>query len=281
MTPPRRALSPSLTHLSLFLLGSLGWVLLLSTIAGMVARAAGATSMALDEVIELLGPGFLGYTSILQILGIGALSIGMARLLPPLEPPQPDPLSDTLGLRRASGRWLLAAGIGGLTIWTFPSWCATQLVEASSEPSTVELITDALITGPLAQTWPLVLAIVVSAPIVEEIIFRGYLWSVLERTGVPGVAFLGTSLLFALYHLDPIHVLTLMPTALFFGLLRWGSGSLWPCALAHFANNGVGVLAALLSTDQEGTFGLLPAVFGLVVACAVVAAAWATHRSEP
>ncbi|HHO52412.1 MAG TPA: CPBP family intramembrane metalloprotease [Deltaproteobacteria bacterium] len=277
---PRRDHSLALTQLALFLLGSLAWVLLLTISTGALARAAGSTSLELDQVIELLGPGFLGYTSILQIVGLGGLALGLAHQLPPS--PHGPGLREILGIRRASPGWTLAAGIGGLTIWTFPSWWATRLAEGSEQPSTVELITETLIQDPLSQTWPLIFAIVVTAPLIEEIIFRGYLWSVLGHLGPPILVFLGSSALFALYHLDPLHVITLLPTALFFGLLRWGSGSIGPCVLAHFVNNAIGVLATQLSPGgEEQPLGLLPAVLGLIVAYASVSAVWAMSRRTP
>ena len=86
----------------------------------------------------------------------------------------------------------------------------------------------------------LLLVVVVWAPVVEEIIFRGYLFAAL-RVSVPMWAtHLLTAGLFGLVHgLDyalPIGVL-----ALLFGYLRHRCGSLLPSIFAHALHNGLTV----------------------------------------
>jgi membrane protease YdiL (CAAX protease family) len=91
----------------------------------------------------------------------------------------------------------------------------------------------------------LVFGIVVMAPVIEEVVFRGYLWSALDIV-LPRVAtHLVTAALFGLVHglqyAVPIGLL-----ALAFGWLRARHASLLAPILAHAVHNGVTVALVLL-----------------------------------
>lgn len=101
---------------------------------------------------------------------------------------------------------------------------------------------------PLFQTvssvWILVVAMVIVAPIYEELIFRGILWSAIkERFPVPRgtiVASVVTSAMFAIIHLQYglYEISTIFLLALIFCYARVKSGSLLLPILLHIANNG-------------------------------------------
>jgi membrane protease YdiL (CAAX protease family) len=97
----------------------------------------------------------------------------------------------------------------------------------------------------LAERAVLALLATVVAPVCEEIAFRGYLQTTLLARRTPAVAIAGSTLLFALIHLDPVRFPALLVLGAVFGWLAWRSGSLWPAIAAHAANNGVVSLFAL------------------------------------
>jgi membrane protease YdiL (CAAX protease family) len=84
----------------------------------------------------------------------------------------------------------------------------------------------------------------VSAPLIEEVIYRGVLYSAFQRAfGIP-LAFLLVTLLFALVHVpqyypsySTILLLTLLSVTLT-GLRVW-SNNLWPCVVLHTIFNGL------------------------------------------
>ena len=81
-----------------------------------------------------------------------------------------------------------------------------------------------------------VLAIAVTPAICEEILFRGYVQRTLERTiGWKSVIVVGV--LFGLYHMQPLGLLTLSGLGLVFGYFYYASKSLLPGMAAHFTNN--------------------------------------------
>ena len=93
--------------------------------------------------------------------------------------------------------------------------------------------------------WLLWLAVVVAAPIVEEILFRGYLFEGLRRSRLGGLgAVLVTSLLFALPHVqyDLFDMSSILALGLVFGLARWHSGSIYLTIGLHVLANGLSML---------------------------------------
>ena len=182
-----------------------------------------------------------------------------------------------LALRRPA-LWVLGpALVAGAAIGPFAGFVA-QEAERIFEPlgifSSAHLVEmgRALVDGPLLYRLPLLLAVLVGAPLVEELVFRGLLWSSLEERLSPRAVWVITSLGFAAYHMDPLHSVAILATAFVLGWLRLASGSLWPGVLAHFANNvnGVAWIFVLGPEDQTPITG---AVAGLCLAMAVVACA--------
>jgi membrane protease YdiL (CAAX protease family) len=82
----------------------------------------------------------------------------------------------------------------------------------------------------------------VVAPICEEFFFRGFFFPALANWRGPWTAALVTGFVFGAIHLGSAPVGDLVPLA-FFGftlcLLRWRSGSLYPCVALHALNNCV------------------------------------------
>ena len=102
----------------------------------------------------------------------------------------------------------------------------------------------------VSSVWLLIFAMVIVAPIYEELIFRGLLWSAIAEqfTSPPDtehrgamVASLVTSLIFAVIHLQYglYEISTIVVLALLFCYARIKSGSLILPMLLHIINNGV------------------------------------------
>ena len=102
----------------------------------------------------------------------------------------------------------------------------------------------------VSSVWLFVFAIVIAAPIYEEVVFRGILWSAIaeqfsadshsEHSGAI-VASIVTSLVFAVIHLQygGYEISTIVVLALIFSYARFKSGSLILPILLHIINNGV------------------------------------------
>ena len=111
--------------------------------------------------------------------------------------------------------------------------------------------------GQTGFTAQLILMVALTPALCEELLFRGYVQSRLTRVFPPILGILFSSITFAAFHMDPVHVIAVIPLGLFLGWLTWQSGSLFPAMLAHFGNNLVSVLAIIVApTPDSNTFSL-------------------------
>ena len=98
--------------------------------------------------------------------------------------------------------------------------------------------------GPLSESvpaWALLLVIAVAPAIGEELIFRGIIGhGLVARYGIRAGVLL-TSMYFAIVHIHPAHVLTLMPLALFLHISWLATRSFYAPVLIHFLNNALAV----------------------------------------
>jgi membrane protease YdiL (CAAX protease family) len=125
----------------------------------------------------------------------------------------------------------------------------------------------------------------VVAPIAEEFFFRGFLFGVLRRMPIkvagrelgPWVAAVVVGILFGLAHTGSASSQYLVPLG-FLGfvlcLVRWKTGSLYPCMALHSANN-----ALALGVDQFHWSAL--GIIGLMVGSLLVIAAVTGPLSAP
>lgn len=94
----------------------------------------------------------------------------------------------------------------------------------------------------------LVLVVVVGAPLVEELFFRGLLLRSVQRRFGTAVAVISSSLIFGAVHLQLLQLPALTAFGVVAALLTVWTGRLGPAIWAHVAFNGVAT-AVLLLTD--------------------------------
>ncbi|MCO4768482.1 MAG: CPBP family intramembrane metalloprotease [Deltaproteobacteria bacterium] len=114
-------------------------------------------------------------------------------------------------------------------------------------------IAESLRTGPMVERAVFAAVVVLVGPLFEELVFRGFLWRVMDGDAHPVGAIITTSLIFALWHFDPIQSVGVLPLAVFLGVLRWRSGSLIPCVAVHVLNNGLAATTILAGWDEPAT----------------------------
>ncbi|MFP4071955.1 MAG: CPBP family intramembrane glutamic endopeptidase [Desulfovibrionales bacterium] len=107
---------------------------------------------------------------------------------------------------------------------------------------------------PIFQTldspWPLLLGGAVLIPVVEEVFFRGFLFTGLrERYGWQR-AMVISALLFALVHLQFLAIPPIFVMGLIFAYLYQRSGSIWPATILHVAMNAMALGGAYLAFKQ-------------------------------
>jgi membrane protease YdiL (CAAX protease family) len=80
-------------------------------------------------------------------------------------------------------------------------------------------------------------SMVIAAPIVEEILFRGYILDAIRKIHGDTVAVLGSAGLFGLLHLEPYVVGMASLGGVIYGWVRIKTGSLWPSIVSHMVWN--------------------------------------------
>ena len=117
----------------------------------------------------------------------------------------------------------------------------------------------------------LFLAVVIIAPIGEEIVFRGFLQKFLEKYWRDTTrAILVTSLFFAMIHFNPFWTIQIYLLGIILGFLAWKTRSVIPSILLHIVNNGAAFILAnidektmpsYLWKDQVAPFFIFLAIF--------------------
>ncbi|MBN2201276.1 CPBP family intramembrane metalloprotease [bacterium] len=91
---------------------------------------------------------------------------------------------------------------------------------------------------------------VIAAGVVEEMLFRGFLQTSLERSGTPGKAIGATAAVFAFLHFNPWWTFQIFALGIVLGILAWRSRSIWPCVVIHALNNAVSMLFVNLDESR-------------------------------
>lgn len=157
---------------------------------------------------------------------------------------------DLLGswAKRVKVRWLIGAAMAGVTLQLLMPvlyWPVLRLTNTDAEDleRPARELLDAS-NGTVAMVM-LFLIVVVGAPLFEELCYRGLVYAGLSGHGRT-VAVVGSAVLFAAMHLQPLQFVGLVLFGLLAGWLRDASGSIWPSVGAHAAFNAVTLV--LLST---------------------------------
>ena len=192
-----------------------GWVF--SSVASGAGPASGATFFAAILALQILTHGAIGVALVQRV--------GRA-------PDDARPLAPALGLgvgmmpgRAASlAAWLLP-GLGFAALVTFSAQIANLFL--FGEPVTSQGAVELLMGDGATSTFALLLvSAAIVAPLVEEVLFRGYLYRALRSTVGPLTAVLFSGLVFGAVHLDPERLLPLAALGSALALLYEWSGSL-------------------------------------------------------
>ena len=140
-----------------------------------------------------------------------------------------------LGLRPVNWRYPVFGALGTLGL----SIAVSQLgLEPQGMKEVIEIVREP------RQLAISLLLLAVLAPLVEELVFRGLLYGWIAGWN-SRAAWLISSLAFAAAHLEPAHIVLVLPLGLLFGWLRRRTDSLLPSLVAHIVNNGFALLAAV------------------------------------
>jgi len=221
--------------------------------------------LLLASLKHLLPKAPMEYQNLYSIvIGVGSLHgvalVLIARLLREHE------LSWGSAFGFASSNWLIAIGLGILAIaltlritqwlgnvshlgW---QWLADQFHSKMIEPQLQEMVKH--LQAPLP--WPHMLfygiATIAIAPVAEEILFRGILYPTIKQNGHPRLAWVVTSVVFALIHQNLMALLPLTFLAVILTLLYEFTGNLIAPITTHSLFNAANFFLLLQQTRASG-----------------------------
>jgi uncharacterized protein len=104
-----------------------------------------------------------------------------------------------------------------------------------------------------------ILSIAVQPAIFEELAFRGFVFSNLNKVSSAGTAIFISAFMFGIIHMSTISLLWIIPLGMFYAYLRNKYNTLWYGIMAHFIHN---LTVVLLELHQDG---LLDQYMGLKI----------------
>lgn len=146
--------------------------------------------------------------------------------------------------------WGALAGFAGLFLAGIVALITASIAgDFSSAAGDVAL--DLREEGPFWALLVFAVMIMVGAPIVEEIAFRGMLFNALRKKGLNAAwTIVVTAVVFSAFHFEPIRFFVLLPIGLMYGWVRWKTGSLGAAMVAHGVNNTPAALVVLLGVPE-------------------------------
>ncbi|MEO7295130.1 MAG: type II CAAX endopeptidase family protein [Candidatus Limnocylindria bacterium] len=197
-----------------------------------------------DAAALLLGEGeltFLGAAVLLVATQAALLLVswflvfrpGALAALPSL------PGRDPVGAIRSGLGWGVVAWIGATAASAGVVWALEQM-GFDAEPQAAEQAIQ------LVDPWLVILAVVILAPIAEEIFFRGVVFNAWLREGGPRWAFIGSSVVFAAIHVSVVALLPIFLLGLALAWIYQRTGDLLAPIAMHATVNGISVALALL-----------------------------------
>lgn len=115
--------------------------------------------------------------------------------------------------------------------------------------------------------WLLLIEVALVPALFEEFMFRGFLLNILKRAWGPTLAIIASGVLFGLYHVRFSQLIPLSFLGVMLGVLAWRSGTIYPAMIAHFANNGLGIMMAAYAPGfafSGNSTGEMPPVIWIV-----------------
>ena len=159
------------------------------------------------------------------------------------------------GLRKRSKKYIIIITMAGMFvayIAVFLGSVISNFLLSTGEPKKEDLqeIVQTLMTNDdISLKIAIALSAIIFAPLIEEVIFRGYLYPVIKRFSHPIFSCVITSLLFAVIHSNLEGLMPLFLLAIVLTIFYEISKSIWVPILMHACFNGVNTISILILTN--------------------------------
>jgi len=159
------------------------------------------------------------------------------------------------GLRKRSQKYIIIITMAGMFvayIAVFIGSIISNFLLSTGEPkkeNLQEIVQTLMTNDDISLKIAIALSAIIFAPLIEEIIFRGYLYPVIKRFSHPIFSCVITSLLFAVIHSNLEGLIPLFLLAIVLTIFYEISKSIWVPILMHACFNGVNTISILILTN--------------------------------
>jgi len=220
-------------------------------------ESRGATAAQLEHAPLVIIPALI--SSGLALLGVAVFAPQVSGV----------PLIRALNLRPAPAGAFVLAALGTVALGPTGDWLMRVAAELYPRATlgVVPMLNDLVRATPLLIVWP-AFALLPGAS--EELAFRGLLQG---STGNARLRIALSGILFALFHVDPHHVVGVLPLGMFLAWVGARYGALVTIG-AHVANNTIAIAMARAGHDSEevAPFSWVAASWILVIGCIIALA---------
>ena len=251
----------------LYLLAYFGIQLIVSLVAGVVFAIIALLSG--DMETATLENDILSYTTIILLIS-NALTLLFIWLFFKIREKS---IVNEIGLRKCNWKLALAAVVFGVGFTFGLSWTMEIIPFPESMVESFTSSHDTLSTGN-----PIIgfISVAIFAPLVEEVFFRGLIYTRLKQGMPKVVAAVISALMFGVMHGEVIWILYAFVVGLMLVWVFEKTNSLLACILVHAANNG---LSQLTENAPELPDGLSLAITVVSVIAVVVAVVYLVKGS--
>ena len=159
------------------------------------------------------------------------------------------------GLRKRSQKYIIIITMAGMFvayIAVFIGSIISSFLLSTGEPkkeNLQEIVQTLMTNDDFSLKIAIALSAIIFAPLIEEVIFRGYLYPVIKRFSHPIFSCVITSLLFAVIHSNLEGLIPLFLLAIVLTIFYEISKSIWVPILMHACFNGVNTISILILTN--------------------------------
>lgn len=149
---------------------------------------------------------------------------------------------DYVRLKSCSLKEIILAGLATLAIIPTGAYIGNEFMRWFRLPEVFNKFYQEMFTAnSLLEFFWLIFLIAITPAICEEVFFRGYVQRTFERT-IRAKSIWLVGIIFGLYHMQPLSLITLSLLGIIFGFFYYQSKSLLPSMAGHFTNNFLAIL---------------------------------------
>jgi len=166
-----------------------------------------------------------------------------------------------------------------ITIFSLPFcyYISSLLMRLLDIPEVIQNMGSELFTAnSVSEFIFLIIAVAITPAVCEEIFFRDYVQRTLERS-VGAKSFIWVGIIFGLFHLQPLSLITLSILGILFSFFYYRSKSLLPSGAAHFTNNFIALfllygqnLYSVSGFISEENLSIIPVIISSIIAAGLV-----------